>query len=1548
LRAGTFASSSYRKPHNPPIKESSMFFKGLQRWTKPGSVTTKGKRRPGRRFAKATDRPQLERLEDRIVPVVNAEASYPLTIPPGEGYDDVVRVYGPGGSGTGTLLDSDMDILTAAHIVDSNNDGFVDAGTFTVQFDMPGKAVKLKVSSANVLVAPGWNGNFNQGSDLAIIRLNEISPYVGSHRDIYRGNSEVGNTFYFLGYGNTNRTNSVTGAVLDGNNGSTTGQFGTKRLGWNQVDSVVDQGGNNASNEYLQFDLDSPDQGIPGEAISAKGDSGGPLVIGGTIAGVCSGGFPIQFGSTAQYTRVSSFVGWVDSVVNSSRELVLDMNDQVAGNDGSPDSIEVKHEPGLIRVLVNGTTYDLVDESKVLGVTIRGSNDDDNIAVASDLNKVVHLDGRAGSNSETLGASAGATTTAVGAALVSAITGGQNTTVIYTRFGRLAVYGDSADTVRVNATAAATPVSVIGARTVTVGGGGQLKNIASQVSILGGGQTDLTIDDSQNTSPGVRYVLNADKLEATPPAGSLVTVDYTDLRSLKVNGGSGGNIYQVYGTPSAALALNTGAGQDTVSVFITSGPLTLNGQGNMDTVNIGLAGHVSFIGNSVSVFNSGGFSAVTVDDSADPDAHTVIVYRTTVLNVPFTVIDGLPTGADITLRSSQLSSLNIGAGSGGNTIRIHSTPYSLVPGGLMTTVNTGSNNDVVTVDGTGGPLTLDGGGGMDTVNIGTGDVKPIGSSVTVVNTGGFSAVNVDDSADSSKRTVLVYNNGVANGSMTVIDGLPSGGDFVLRGAELSSLLLRTGNLGNTFRIHDTPFSNAPDGLTTTILTGSGSDIVTIDGTTGGLALDVQQGTNNVFLGSTNFGFDRIQGAVSIAGAINNLTLDDRTSVAGHAYYLYADRLQRTDLSDLRNPDAALISFGAMKTINLWGASGPGNVIYVSGNAPGSIVNTYGTPGSSDEFFVSLDSDPNPIVGPVHVHGQTADNDYVVFEDDNPNPQTYTASINSLQPTVQHLDRQNGAIQLTFDGVTEVVVYTPIVGGNSVNIRGTAAGILFNLATESGDSVVVGKNAPALGGTLQNILGPVAVNGEERTGLTVTVDDSGDTVGRQATFAPPPFNDPNDQFTSLIGLAPASIEWLCTGGSVQFFVRGGRGDDSFKVAGAIPDVNLSMDGGAGINTLDYSAYPNPNPVAWYKGEGNADDAVAGNNGVIMGAVNFVPGEVGQAFDFNGVDSYLQVANSPALESATISVEAWVNATNPQTSGWAYILDKGDNGFLLPSYSLGTEVNQGLFFEVSNGTEYVDSPFTGTGIWDGNWHHVVGTFGGGSIRLYVDGAEVNNGIPTNISISYGLPNTNDLFIGSYDGEPRFDFNGLIDEVSVYNHALSAAEIQNLYAAGSAGKPANVGVNVNLALGTATGINGTIAHFRNVIGSSGDDTLVGDALANVLMGGAGNDVLTGGGGRNILVGGSGADTLNGGNGGDIYIGGRLSYYDEDALTVDCVALNALLAEWSRTDVNYSGRINHLNGNAAGGLNGPYFLNGTTVFDDGVVDTVFAGASQNWLLPS
>src|SRR5262249_12080197 len=140
--------------------------------------------------------------------------------------------------------------------------------------------------------------------------------------------------------------------------------------------------------------------------------------------------------------------------------------------------------------------------------------------------------------------------------------------------------------------------------------------------------------------------------------------------------------------------------------------------------------------------------------------------------------------------------------------------------------------------------------------------------------------------------------------------------------------------------------------------------------------------------------------------------------------------------------------------------------------------------------------------------------------------------------------------------------------------------------------------------------------------------------------------------------PASIAWRLTPVS-SVRILGGPADETFVMQSFLADTPLSIDGGGGVNTLDYSAYNRlPGLVAWYPGEGNANNAIAGNNGALSGGIAFVPGKVGQAFSFNGLDSYVQVAASSAIETQTISVEAWVNSNSVGRD--SYILAKGAQG------------------------------------------------------------------------------------------------------------------------------------------------------------------------------------------------------------------------------------------------------------------------------------------------
>jgi hypothetical protein len=348
---------------------------------------------------------------------------------------------------------------------------------------------------------------------------------------------------------------------------------------------------------------------------------------------------------------------------------------------------------------------------------------------------------------------------------------------------------------------------------------------------------------------------------------------------------------------------------------------------------------------------------------------------------------------------------------------------------------------------------------------------------------------------------------------------------------------------------------------------------------------------------------------------------------------------------------------------------------------------------------------------------------------------------------------------------------------------------------------------------------------------------------------------------------------------------------FNRALSLPEVRtLYANGSAVSDTV-------AGQVSWWKADGDATDAIDGNDGTLVNGVSFAEGRFSQAFAFDGVDDFVRVNNALNLEPAAISVEAWVKMAD--VNGEGYILAKGASESLASSYYF--YVGDGLtfnifsegFFSQDSGAiirSFAGSPADGS-IYDGQWHHIVGTYDGATVRLFVDGTEIGEGTLASFDIGYDMPLSNDLFIGSYNGD--FGFDGLIDEVSIFNRALSAAEVLARFNGNTGGTPpTGAGVYVNLQTHAATGLAGGVFNIDNVIGSGGDDILVGN----------GGNVLDGRGGRDLLIAGALASQLLGGGGEDLLIAGTTAY------DLDPPALAAVHSEWTRTDIDYAARVANL----------------------------------------
>ena len=193
----------------------------------------------------------------------------------------------------------------------------------------------------------------------------------------------------------------------------------------------------------------------------------------------------------------------------------------------------------------------------------------------------------------------------------------------------------------------------------------------------------------------------------------------------------------------------------------------------------------------------------------------------------------------------------------------------------------------------------------------------------------------------------------------------------------------------------------------------------------------------------------------------------------------------------------------------------------------------------------------------------------------------------------------------------------------------------------------------------------------------------------------------------------------------------------------------------------------------EGSGNVvkDSSGNGNDGVIHGAT-WTVGKVGSALRFDGKDDYVEVADDSSLDiTDAITIEAWVKPY--QLDGYDNIVTK-DLANDDRNYHFTTGGDE-LWFVFTGGSTHAT---TSANLAVDTWYHVVLTFSDTNnlIKIYVDGIPktLNTGGTETATAS---TNTAPLQIGHayWDSKNKYPFNGIIDEVRIYNRALTADEIK-----------------------------------------------------------------------------------------------------------------------------------------------------------------------------
>lgn len=183
---------------------------------------------------------------------------------------------------------------------------------------------------------------------------------------------------------------------------------------------------------------------------------------------------------------------------------------------------------------------------------------------------------------------------------------------------------------------------------------------------------------------------------------------------------------------------------------------------------------------------------------------------------------------------------------------------------------------------------------------------------------------------------------------------------------------------------------------------------------------------------------------------------------------------------------------------------------------------------------------------------------------------------------------------------------------------------------------------------------------------------------------------------------------------------------------------------------------------------ADDAFGENDGAITGKPGAIQGFKGEALDFDGVTDLIRMTNDIFFPSVTMEaiIKPILGKRNP-------IYDKYNYGIqLLDNSQVGVWIRADT--EAGNQWPQVYTPYPN----DGEWHHVVGVVKDKEfVKIYLDGKFKGTTIaPDPISMAYGASQKPTIAYTQHLGGIWYE--GAIDEVAIYDRALSDSEVIGLY--------------------------------------------------------------------------------------------------------------------------------------------------------------------------
>jgi hypothetical protein len=208
---------------------------------------------------------------------------------------------------------------------------------------------------------------------------------------------------------------------------------------------------------------------------------------------------------------------------------------------------------------------------------------------------------------------------------------------------------------------------------------------------------------------------------------------------------------------------------------------------------------------------------------------------------------------------------------------------------------------------------------------------------------------------------------------------------------------------------------------------------------------------------------------------------DRRSLGNNATLLNRFQFDFGGLGRLNYQAGAVTEVGRYNQIDILGIAARTEIVVVGGPDQEIVTSMFGT-----NFGTNA--------GPVSFYGEVQDADQAYYLDEfKGSSSQYSVRTNTLNSSGLVVTSA-GSPTVVFNGMTQLIHYTPSVGGNTLDIQSVPANLFLVVVAGNGDGITLGSAAPGLGGTMEYIQGALQFSGYTTNGaVTLTLDDSGNTT-----------------------------------------------------------------------------------------------------------------------------------------------------------------------------------------------------------------------------------------------------------------------------------------------------------------------------------------------------------------------------------------------------------------------------------------------------------------------